>query len=477
MHLELRQPDQARTFLIQGLLLQRLVPATPATVRAVLEWALEIVSEGQALPAVGFLGDLGHAALGREPDQRIAADNLQAIGLPSGLVRAYEDRVLGKLVADASFERAADALRRYEGREQARGLAFVVHQMTERCGWAGVHLSPAVVKALLRDAPEQVLNAGTAALGAGGPQPLLVMLYEGLLAAMRRSAELLGPEDLFELEHGTALQELGQRVALRQVLQGAALLDELLPRHRPRPRPGRREVPTRVLDEDTYPVGGFSSLSTRGTVESLLHSQLAFMEKEDRPDLFDVKYLRDELLYYARDENQFLRRRRTFMFALWPDLVDTRVKDAELPFQRGILLLAWLLAAIRRLADWLSADALSIVVALVDDQEPGALAAERALIEMVLRELIENRTAVVARLPTAQHVRQECADRARRSQCHCLTVSTQDRLLEVQHVQVRRMRLAGPTPALVDAEGEAAVHQVALESWAATLQQLLEDWV
>ena len=62
--------------------------------------------------------------------------------------------------------------------------------------------------------------------------------------------------------------------------------------------------PTRALDEDTYPVGGFTSISTRGSIESLLHSQLAYMETDERPDLFDIKFLRDELLYYARDENQ-----------------------------------------------------------------------------------------------------------------------------------------------------------------------------
>ena len=36
---------------------------------------------------------------------------------------------------------------------------------------------------------------------------LLPALYESLTAALRRAAELLGPEDVFELEHGTALQD------------------------------------------------------------------------------------------------------------------------------------------------------------------------------------------------------------------------------------------------------------------------------
>src|SRR5206468_6673496 len=109
-------------------------------------------------------------------------------------------------------------------------------------------------------------------------------------AAVRHSAEALAPEDVFELEHRTALAEFGERVALRQVLQAASRLEATLPARGIRPLDGRQEVPTRVLDEDTYPVGGFSSLSTRGSVESLLHSQLALMEAEGRPDLFDVKF-------------------------------------------------------------------------------------------------------------------------------------------------------------------------------------------
>src|SRR5207253_3290566 len=121
---------------------------------------------------------------------------------------------------------------------------------------------------------------------------------------------------------------------------------------------GPRETPTRILDDSAYPVGGFSSISTRGGIESLLHSQLAYMELDERPDLFDVKFLRDELLYYSRDENQFLRRRRTFVFALYPDLVQTRFKDAELPWQRCVLLLAFLIATVRKLTEWLSSDAL-----------------------------------------------------------------------------------------------------------------------
>src|SRR5205823_4133817 len=143
---------------------------------------------------------------------------------------------------------------------------------------------------------------------------------------------------------------------------------------------------------------GFASLATRGSVESLLQSQLAFMEK-DRPDLFDVKYLRDELLYYSRDENQFLRRRQTFVVALWPELVAARLKDAELPYQRIILVMGWAVALVRRLIDWLSTDALTFRIAFLGEAD--GLAAERELLEMILREQIVNGTVAVQRLSDA----------------------------------------------------------------------------
>src|SRR5204862_7702265 len=189
----------------------------------------------------------------------------------------------------------------------------------------------AAIKAAQESPAEEFLASGWDSLSREGLMPLLPGLYQELIAAVRDAHDALGPEDVFELEHGTALAAFSQRVALRQVLQAAAEFEATVARDRPRTQSLRRDVATRILDEDSYPVGGFSSISTRGSIESLLHSQLAFMERDDRPDLFDIKFLRDELLFYSRDENNFLRRRRTFLFVLYPDLVQARFKDTELP--------------------------------------------------------------------------------------------------------------------------------------------------
>ena len=54
---------------------------------------------------------------------------LHVPGWPPALGRTYEDHVLGKLYADWTFERASDALRRYQGKDRARGLAYLVNQL------------------------------------------------------------------------------------------------------------------------------------------------------------------------------------------------------------------------------------------------------------------------------------------------------------------------------------------------------------
>ena len=166
-------------------------------------------------------------------------------------------------------------------------------------------------------------------------------------------------------------------------------------------------------DEDTYPVGGFASISTRGTIESLLHSQLAFMEPAgaSRPDLFDIKFVRDELLYYSRDENQFLRRRRSFVVALLPDLVRARFKDVELPTQRIVMVLALLVSLVRRLTEWLTADALAFEFLFVADGDAQPLAKEEALLAMLFREPIANGTVRLTRVPTVAAAEKAISER------------------------------------------------------------------
>ena len=497
----IRDSDTARRYLLQGLWFQRVVHPSPAAVQRALRWSLAIADAGNPLPPTGFVADLGHLALGKEASERASKESLPLPNVPPSLMRTYEDHLLGKLYGDWSFERASDALKRIsidlKARNESRnkmeltrsiddrralGLAYLIKQFRERGSINGVELSPAVIRGLLdaKERPDDLLRQGWESLQQYGPLPCLVELYDQLIAAGRRLPEALALEDVLALEQQTALLSMGEYVAHRQVLLMAARLEESLPRHKVRPLSGRREVPTRIFDEDTYPVGGFTSISTRGSIESLLHSQLAFMESdpEQRPDLFDMKFLRDELYYYSRDENQFLRRRRSFVFVLNPDLKQARFKDAELPCQRIVLVLAMLVAAVRRLADWLGQDALRFEFLFVQPDKDSPLADESNLLALVFRELIENKSVGIEHLPLAE-VEKRVKEHGRKSLCQCLLMGAGDSEVRAEEAVITGMRIDGPAPVLrIDGSDVVVLEgEEPFEKWAATLHHLMQMWI
>ncbi len=473
MILELRNSEEARQYLLQGFCRQSVLVPSAAEVAEVLDWAMEIAATGEPVPPLGMIADLGHLVFGTQQADAPRESPVLA-DWPSGQTRTYEDFVLGKLYSDSSFERGAAALCRYQGRDRARGLAYLIGTFQKRAGFGGANFSPAVIKTLQQKPEEFLTNAW---LAAETPiLPGLVDLYVELSHAARNLGSALGPEDVFELEHGTALMPFGERLALRQVLQATELLEGTLPRQPRRNVAPRREVATHILDEDTYPVGGFTSISTRGSIESLLHSQLAFMERDERPDMFDIKFLRDELLYYSRDENQFLRRRRSFVIVFEPDLVAARVKDGDLPWQRIVLTQALVYAAVRRLIEWLSDDALAFHLVFVDDQKD-SLSEECKLFELLLREQIANGTVTTQWLK-ADAVAPLCTQLARRSLCNVLVLSTSNNDFSAEHAFVAHGLVSDQLELTFDeADWSGQEHETAIESWQAGTQALIEHWL
>jgi hypothetical protein len=257
-------------------------------------------------------------------------------------------------------------------------------------------------------------------------------------------------------------------------------------------------VPTRVLDEDQYPVGGYTSISTKGSIESLLHSQLAYMETEEQPDLFDMKFVRDELFYYSRDENQFLRRRRVFLFVFDPSLADARVKDPQLDYQRIVLALAVVLAVVHRLSDWLSTDALRFELLFPPAKGKSPLDPEAKLFEILLSELRANGSAAVARvggadgknphtkadhfagvLDTPEGVPNYCERMSRNAQVQVLTLGVHPVRQELDTAVVSSLAVSGPTPVLTDGHGDRVELPAddPFDAWVEAVLRVLGLWV
>lgn len=474
---EIRDLDIAKRYILEGLWLQRAMKPSSKTVKQALEWAMEIASGGHPLPPIGFVADVGNVAFGVDADQRMKEAQPVA-GWPPALGRSYEDHVLGKLYADWTFERAGDALRKFKDHDRKRGLAYVVNQIRERAGIPGVLLPPAVIRALIHTNPDEILQTGLDSLVRESPLPLLIEMYEAIVAAGRRMAEVLDPADILALEQGTALADMTQYVAHRQILQTTAKLESRLPARPVKPLIGRKEVPTRVHDEDQYPVGGYTSISTRGSIESLLHSQLAYMEDET-PDLFDMKFVRDELFYYSRDENQFLRRRRAFVFVLFPDLLAARNKHPDLQWQPIVLVQSLVLALVHKLTDWLSTDAIRFEVLFVQEGNKNPLEEEAKLLRLLLREPIERGDGEVVEIKNQAAVVTHLNRLSRLSQVHCLAVATEPFEMDMENVVVTELVVGGPRPEIGAGDGAVAPldGEDAFDVWQETTLRILQLWV
>lgn len=483
---EIRDPEQAQAFLYESFLGARLAEWTPLQFQKTMQCCAEILSEGNPIPVAGFVADILAMAAGATSVDSESLDHGFS-GFGNALCAQYEDQVIGKLFADMSFERGIDALPRYEGRDQLRAASFLIHQITTRCKLNGFLLSPAVAKGLGSEKHETIQET-LAPLRAGHRDPSVIRELQELVGNVRNTGQLLGAEDIFELESGTALSKFGQRIALRQVLQAEEYLRQGLPKDKPRGMSRDYAVATNILEEDTYPIGGFTSITNRGTMESLLRSELAYIEDDQRPDIFDIKYVRDELLYYSRDENQFFRRRVCFQFVLDATLTQTRVKDVGSNWQRIISLLAMIVTSVRCLSDWLSSDALRFEILFVKQRGKRILHDEFLLLETILQDEVGGELLSLSDI-SLEELRERGEASARRSLCHCTIFSTSEslapRALEPEDEEAETRQVM-PLLTLVhcdDAHPTVIVDETSksfdeeLDPWRAAMREMLLAWL
>ena len=452
MTTELRGPREAEQWLCAGLCLARLEGASPEAVAEALPWLLATHAELPALPPPGVVVDLGRLATGASlAPTRPVPDSVPHLRVA---VRAYEDHVLARLAAEPHLVAVVNALARLPVELRPRGVAFLVARVLTRLGFAaGTAVSPGLARRVLEHPPAELLQTGHAALRErGAAVERLGEAYEALASAARRTRALLGDAEVFTLENLARLQGRAQRLALEQAVEAAEALAEALPR-RARPRtPQAGQAPSHLEDDAAFPLGGFSSVSNVGSLENLVTSELVYMDDDAGLDLFDMRYVEGELLYYTRDESLVVRRRRVVTFALLPGLTQARVKDAGLRWQRGVLVLGLVLSLVRRLSVWLGEQELRFRVVVVGE----GLEAERGLCELLLREWLARGTAEVTTAARLETVLAQAAEDAKRARTDVLLLGGHDAppvharvgitLLDVTHPVPRSTPSSSPGP-------------------------------
>jgi hypothetical protein len=221
--------------------------------------------------------------------------------------------------------------------------------------------------------------------------------------ALLAARPLLKEEDLWELAHLDDVPSEAQRLALRTVHRLMARIGP--PASSPLARLQRRARDVPVDDDDTsaFPAGGFDAMSTQGTFENLVRSEVAYVG-EGRgvdeagvvvgPDLFDLRFVEGELLYYTRDESPLLEQRRAQVFVV-VDVERLRFKLPELPAQTLVLVLACCLRAHADLSLGLGPLAVHSTFALAGE-DPAVVDEERGLLSTsLMADLAHRRVAVV----------------------------------------------------------------------------------
>jgi hypothetical protein len=304
--------------------------------------------------------------------------------------------------------------------------------------------------------------------------PRLADAYHRLARGARQCRSLLDERDAFAVDHLAVLRDLGARMTAAHVAAAADAIAEHLPRRLPARRELRGPRDTRLTDDTLYPAGGFVSImpggSTTGSLENLVVSELVYMEAgeaidEGRSpvtiDLFSLRYVEGELLHYTRDDSVLRRHRHLIAIALAADLDAARVKDRELPWQRLILALGLVVAAIRWLVEQLGDQALAVHLAF----PPHALVEEREIVALLLEpEIARGAVAVVAQSPRDAF---DLAARATGAIADAVVISLGDPPELPRDVRALHVRLAGAAPVVRELARPAATVDGAPDPWAA----------
>lgn len=436
------------------------------------------LAERPVIPAPTLAFDLA-ALLTGERLQPVHPPGVDAL---KDALRQYEDHVLARLVSERRWTPLMEAVASSPKELRAAAVGMTVAMLLARLGLAGgTGLSQGVVRRLATKPPGEVLDVGRAALHE--PQ-VAARLADGLLLlakAARRSRELLGDAEVFVVENLAALKGLGPRVALAQLAEVAQVVGEQLPARLRGHVFEDGEAPTALEEDSAYPVGGFSSISTSGSLENLVTSELIYMEQGDvehlRPDLFDVRFVENELLYYARDESVAVRKKRALVLVFDGSLAQARVLDGGERYQRLVWALGSVTALVRKLSQWLDTEALRFELVFPAQKGEQPLAEERGVMELLLREFRERGQLDVVdaedTLAAVRRARDVHGGRAR----VMLFAAKLPSGLEGAAAPDALIDVGGPRPQVhwhdaAGSSGEPA--KDAGEAWAATTKQLLD---
>ena len=371
-----------------------------AALRA-LAWFRHLQGFGyDAIPFVA-VHDVGHLLLLGDAFPFRAVTELEKWGEQERPLRlAYENRFLNALRSDGKVRRLIALLAQHGAGEPEkqddlvqRSLEILFAGVRENRLAAAPRLNPVHLRdiAALDSTPPAEARARFEV-----SRPEFFARYLGDFITRQASAidvpRLLREEDFFELAHFDALDRPHRRLFARRVQElvtGAGPIDVA----RTRVRVESEEASTTVADEGSYPTGGIGEITTKGSIENIVRSELVYRMFDGPVDLFALRWAEGDLLFYTRDAGSLHRKRRALIFALDPSRM--RVKDPRHATSLGVLAYSLIGRTADDLLELFGGEGARVEIRIVSPRPVEADKEESELFEMRLKEAIRRGDARV----------------------------------------------------------------------------------
>lgn len=317
---------------------------------------------------LGVLYDVYGLLLNNVPEKQ----NIRHPGLQKA-VWDYTESFLNRLYTDAKFLDLKEICAKIRHKPLLFEVAaFITNHLKDHIKYdRGVLLSPGHLRTIM-PTTNNVQQRTADALKQSEQLCLdLVHDYETLVKKTRHSASLITDYVVYVAENITVLNTESKRIVAKQLADAEEKINGYLPRVFRKRRKEYGNVNTKINDDEkTFPTGGFSSITNRGSFENLVCSELMFMDNTESFDLFDVRYSEEELLYYNRDENTLSRQYKQVTFIFDPSVEKLKFRDRDLPWQRLIMLFGTVIGVVRKLVKTLNEDALKIILVFPGGTQP-----------------------------------------------------------------------------------------------------------
>jgi hypothetical protein len=171
-------------------------------------------------------------------------------------------------------------------------------------------------------------------------------------------------DDIFEIGHPALFERTADRFFYRRMagaMQGLAIWTKSVFTLKEE----SNWVVARYGEPQVLPLGGYDELTNKGTLSSLVPSELAYIDETMEFDLFDYKFLEKQLMYFKRDSGAVFRIRRDIKIKL--KLSEFFENERHLG-----LLFAWIFNFAEKLINTLVKDMVNVFIEL-DGFTPSSL--------------------------------------------------------------------------------------------------------